>query len=162
RSLHSNFGVEPQNVMLVNADLNMAGYKGEGIFTMQKRMIEAVATIPGVKSVGLTDLPPMNFDGHRTGIFSDAMTDLRPSNAVARPFMFYVSPEYFDAAGTALLSGRTFTWHDDKGAPSVAVINQEFAREIFGSVSAAIGGHYKTQNGMRVEVVGVVEDGKYF
>ena len=45
-----------------------------------------------------------------------------------------ISPGYFDAAGTALLSGRALTWHDDKNAPRVAVVNREFARKIFGSV----------------------------
>ena len=29
RSLHSNFGFEPQNAMLVETDLNMAGYSGD-------------------------------------------------------------------------------------------------------------------------------------
>jgi ABC-type antimicrobial peptide transport system permease subunit len=43
----------------------------------------------------------------------------------------------------------------------VAIINQEFARRIFGSVSNAVGGYYKIKNGTRIQVVGVVEDGKY-
>src|SRR5262249_36749494 len=68
---------------------------------------------------------------------------------------------YFHAAGTALLSGRTFTWHDDKDAPRVAVVNAEFARRIFGSVTGAMGGYYKLKDGTRIEVVGVVEQGKY-
>jgi ABC-type lipoprotein release transport system permease subunit len=76
--------------------------------------------------------------------------------------MYNISPEYFEAAGTVLLSGRTFTWHDDKNAPPVAVINQEFARKIFGSPSNAMGAYYKMQNGTRLQVVGIVENGKYF
>ena len=77
------------------------------------------------------------------------------------PFMYNISPEYFAAAGTALLAGRTFTWHDDKNAPRVAVVNQEFARKIFGSVTNAIGRYYKMRDGTRIQVVGIVEDGKY-
>ena len=84
---------------------------------MRKRMISALETIPGVKSVGLTDLPPLSFDGHRLPVYTDETTDLRPPNAAARPFSFNISPQYFDAAGTALLAGRTFDWHDDKNAP---------------------------------------------
>jgi len=72
-----------------------------------------------------------------------------------------VSPGYFDAAGTSLLAGRAFSWHDDKNAPPVAVVNREFAGKMFGSARNAIGGHYKLQDGRRLEVVGVVEDGKY-
>ena len=77
------------------------------------------------------------------------------------PFLYGVSPEYFAAAGTSLLSGRSFTLSDDKNAPRVAVINREFAARIFGSVAAALGRHYKLQDGTRVQVVGVAEDGKY-
>ena len=51
------------------------------------------------------------------------------------PIMYSISPEYFHAAGTALLAGRTFTWHDDKNAPRVAVVNREFASKIFGSAT---------------------------
>jgi predicted lysophospholipase L1 biosynthesis ABC-type transport system permease subunit len=43
----------------------------------------------------------------------------------------------------------------------VAVVNREFARKIFGSEAAAIGGHFKISNGKRAEVVGIAEDGKY-
>jgi ABC-type antimicrobial peptide transport system permease subunit len=60
-----------------------------------------------------------------------------------------------------LLSGRDFTWHDDKDAPPVAVVNREFAVKIFGSATSAAGRYYKMQDGTRVEVIGVVEDGKY-
>jgi predicted permease len=163
RSLHSNFGFEPQNAMLLNADLYMAGYKGDQVPAMQKRMIEAMQSIPGVASVGLIDLPPLASAGDTNDapVFTDEAADLRPSNAAAMSATYRISPEYFRAAGTALLLGRSFTWHDDKNAPRIAVVNQEFARKIFGSVATAIGRYYRVRNGARVQVVGVVENGKY-
>ncbi len=134
RSLHGNFGFEPHNALLADTDLSMGGYKGESVVEMQRRMNDAVAAIPGVKSVGLIDWAPLVSGGERGAhVFTDVTTDLRPVNAAADPFAFSISPEYFQAAGTALLSGRTFTWHDDKNAPLVAVVNQEFARRVFGS-----------------------------
>jgi len=60
-----------------------------------------------------------------------------------------------------LLSGRAFTWHDDKDSPRVAVVNEEFARKIYGSVENAIGGYYKMPDGTRIQVVGVAQNGKY-
>jgi ABC-type antimicrobial peptide transport system permease subunit len=89
------------------------------------------------------------------------MTDLRPSNAVATAERFHISPEYLHAAGTALLAGRDFSQHDDKNAPRVAVVNREFAGKIFGSTINAVGGHFKLRDGTRIQVVGVIEDGKY-
>lgn len=162
RSLHSHLGVEPQNAMLVNTDPSRAGYTGDGISALQKRMIEAMKEIPGVTSVGLVGQdPPLHMGWGLTRVYSDKTSDLRPSNSAAEVIPYSVSPEYFNAAGTALLSGRGFTWHDDKNAARVAIVNPEFARRIFGSVSNAMGGYFKLRDGTRIEVVGIVEEGKY-
>ena len=161
RSLHSNFGFEPRNAMVVETALNMAGYSGDNLPIMQKRMISALQTIPGVQSVGLIDRPPLYYGDNTSTVFTDKTTDMRPSHAAAEAAMYNISPEYFDAAQTTLLSGRSFTWHDDKGSPRVAVINREFASKIFGSVPNARGQYYKLPDGSRIQVVGVAEDGKY-
>ena len=161
RSLHGNFGFEPRNAMLVNTVLSMAGYSGDRVPVMQKRMIDALETVSGVKSVGLIDFVPLSAALSQLDVFTDKTTDLIPSNAAADAFTYSASPEYFHAAGTLLLAGRTFSWHDDKDAPRIAVVNREFARKIFGSVANAMGGYYKMEDGTRIQVVGVVEDGKY-
>jgi predicted permease len=157
---HSNFGFEPHNSMLVGADLPTAGYSADRVPTMQKRMLDAIAAIPGAESVGLTDALLLN-DQNTSNIFTDRTTDLRPSSAAASVYTYHVSPEYLHAEGTTLLSGRAFTWHDDKDSPRVAVVNAEFARKIFGSVQNAIGGYYKLPDGTRIQVVGISENGKY-
>jgi hypothetical protein len=160
-SLHSNFGFAPQNAMLADTDLSMAGYRTDQMPAMQRRMLDAVEAIPGVESVGLVNPAPLYAGSVSNLVFTDQTADLTPAHAAAQVFLYKISPEYFHAAGTALLSGRTFTWHDDKGAPQVAVVNAEFARKIFGSVTGAVGGHYKMQDGTRIEVVGIAEQGKY-
>jgi predicted permease len=161
RSLHGNFGFEPRNAMLVETNLSMAGYSGDGVPAMQKRMRDAVGTIPGVKAVGLVDNPPLIEGWNLSLVFTDKTTDIRPANAAATAVRYTISPEYFDAAGTPLLMGRALSQHDDKNAPRVAVVNRLFASTIFGSAANAIGGHYKMKDGARVQVVGIVEDGKY-
>ena len=161
RSLHGNFGFEPQHAVLVETDLNMAGYRGEAVEAMQKRMIDAMAALPGVAAVGLVDAPPLSGPTGASAVFTEQTTDLRPANAAAEAVTFRVTPEYFRAAGTALLSGRTFSWHDDRNAPRVAVVNREFARKVFGSAANAIGRWCKASNGARIQVVGMAEDGKY-
>ena len=161
RSLHSNFGFEPQNATLVETALSMAGYSGDSVPAMQKRMIDALQAIPGVKSVGLIDRLPLYYGANSTNVFTDKTTDLRPSNAAAEVMLYRISPEYFDAARTSLLAGRTLSWHDDKDSPRVAVVNREFASKIFGSTTNALGGYYKRRDGMHIQVVGIVEDGKY-
>ena len=162
RSLQSDFGFEPRNAMLVDIDLNMAGYRDDAVPAMQKRMIDAMVTIPETTAVALVSIPPLHPGCcPESNVFKDETTDLRPSAAAAGALMFSVSPDYFRAARTALLAGRDFTWHDDKNAPRVAVINREFARRIFGSVTSAIGRYYRMPDGKRVQVVGIAGDGKY-
>lgn len=162
RSLHGGFGFEPQGVLLGDADLSMVGYSGDSVAAMQRRMIDSVKQIPEVESVGLVDWAPLGGEGWRGAlVFTDRTMDLRPANAAAGPTMFKISPEYFHAARTRLLAGRDVSWHDDAQAPRVAVINREFARKVFGSVTSAVGGYFKMRDGTRIQVVGVVEDGKY-
>ena len=109
RSLHSNFGFEPRNAMLVDTNLSLAGYSDDQVPALQKRMIEAMEAIPGVTRVGLVDIPPLHMGWAVSPVFTDKTTDLRPWNAVATAVTYKISPKYFQAAGTAMLAGRTFS-----------------------------------------------------
>jgi len=162
RSLRSNFGFEPRDAMLVDTDLNMAGYTGDRVLAMQKRMLDAMQAIPEVTSVALVNVPPLEpACCVESNIFTDATTDLRPSNVAATAITFSISPEYLHTARTSLLAGRDLTWRDDQNAPHVALVNRLFANKIFGSATNALGRYYKLDNGTRIQVVGIVEDGKY-
>ncbi|HEY6847756.1 MAG TPA: ABC transporter permease [Terracidiphilus sp.] len=161
RSMKSNYGFQPQNAVLVHSDLHMGGYDGDQQPQMQRRMLEAAAAVPRVTAAGYADRLPLSIGGNDSSVFADSTTDYRPANVIADAQTLDVSRDYFRAAGTAMLAGRSFTLNDDKKAPAVAVVNKEFARKLFGSVDKAVGGHFKKWGGERVEVVGVVEDGKY-
>ena len=82
-----------------------------------------------------------------------------PTRALGAKF-FAISPGYLKAAATRLMAGRDFTWQDDAKSPKVAVINQTFARKLFGNASA-IGQHFMTGKDGQFEIIGAVEDGKY-
>jgi predicted permease len=160
-SMHSNFGFEPRNAMLADTGLSMAGYSGERVPAIQTRMIDALKTIPGVNSVGLVSQIPLGGGSASENVFTDRTTDLKASNAAADVQEYRISPEYFHAANTALLSGRSFSWDDNKDAPRVAIVNRLFAVKVFGSINNAIGRYYKREDGTRVQVVGISQDGKY-
>ncbi len=161
RSMHSSFGFDPQNVLLMNTDLHMAGYTDERTPQMQRRMMDAAASIPGVTAVGYADHLALSLGGGDSYVYTDSTTDFRPTNEAADAMNYRVSPGYLDAAGTKLLAGRDLALNDDSKAPKVALVNRQFAVKVFGSVEKAIGGHFKYWGGTRAEVVGVVEDGKY-
>jgi predicted permease len=161
RSLESDFGFHPEGAVLVNSDLVMGGYKADRMPAMQRRMLDAASALPGVSAAGTINTLPLALEWSDSAVYSDQTTDFRPSNEVAEPTQYSVSPGYFKAAETTLLAGRAFAWNDDQHAPLVVVINRELARKLFGSVERAIGGHFRLNDKTRVEVVGVVEDGKY-
>jgi len=57
------------------------------------------------------------------------------------------------------LRGRDISWHDTATTPDVAIVNETFARKMWGDMPA-IGQHFLVSGNLR-EVVGVAEDGKY-
>jgi len=161
RSVHSSFGFQPDNALLLGSDLRMAGYSDDRVPQMQRRMLETFGNIPGVAAVGSIDNIPLSLGGGDSYVYTDATTDFRPTNYVADAMNYRISPGYLDAAGTRLIAGRNLTLNDDKKSPKVALVNHQFAIKVFGSVNKAVGGHFKYWGGERAEVVGVVEDGKY-
>jgi predicted permease len=92
-------------------------------------------------------------------VFPADKTDLRPSDRINVVY-YQVSPQFFAALGTKLLAGREFTWHDDSQSLPVAIINLAFAKRVFHSENV-VGKRFPSYSGQPVEVVGMVEDGKY-
>src|SRR5215472_12785480 len=82
RSLHGSYGFETPNTMLVGTNLASAGYSGDRVPAMQKRMIDEMGTIPGVEQVGLVNnYPPLLYGaGSKTNVFKEETKDRTPSN----------------------------------------------------------------------------------
>ena len=161
RSLHSNFGFVPQGAMLAKFDLQMAGYDDAKAERFQRNALQEIQRIPGVFAAAYIDHPPLGISSSDTLVYANGTTDFRPLNSVADAMYYRASPGYFGAAQTVLVAGRDFTWHDDAKSPRVAVVNERFARKVFGSVNAAVGGHFLKGDGKSIQVVGVVQDGRY-
>jgi len=160
RSLHAPIGFEPQGAMLASTDMQMAGYSNDAALPLQKRMLQEALATPGVIAAGTVNTTPLSGSGSTTTIFRDGTTEFGVSRGALGAKYFDMSPGYLKAAGTRLMAGRDFTWQDDTKSPKVAVINQAFARKLFGDASP-IGQHFMTGKDDRYEIVGIVEDGKY-
>lgn len=163
RQLHAPLGFRPEGAELVSTAMNMAGYTDAASLPVQKRMIQDAEQIPGVTAVGTLDEPPLNGGGSTTPVWREGTTDFRNSNSVAVTKFFTISPGLLHAAGTRLLAGRDFTWHDGPNTPHVAIVNQTFAHQLFGN-APAVGRHFAMSGPhapLLYEVVGIVEDGKY-
>lgn len=160
RSLRAPLGFQPQGALIAETDLHMGGHFGAEPVQIRKRMLEEIGHIPGVTSVGISAEIPLGTGGSSTRVFRMGTSDFRPSTSAFGAKYFSISPGYFEAAGTHLLTGRDFTWHDDAKAPKVAIVNETFARSMFGNASA-LGQRFMMDDKLPYEIVGVVENGKY-
>lgn len=160
RALHSNLGFNPRAVTMAAFDLRMANYSDEDAARFQQRLLDAVSHLPGVTAGAYANTTPLSLDQSTTGIFSVQTADLTSSNRKFGATYYQISPGYFHTAGTALLAGRSFTAQDKMKAPIVAIVNQTFARKLFGT-DRAVGRYFKGWGKQPTEIVGVVEDGRY-
>jgi len=125
---------------------------------IENNIADKLAAVPGVTSVGFASAVPMegidpNWDEMRIEgkNYADSDPPLRLFN--------YVSPGYFHTAGTRLVAGRDFSWNDIYDLRPVVMVSENFARESWGSASAAIGKRIRQFSTTPwLEVVGVVED----
>jgi predicted permease len=157
--LRAPLGIKPQGAMLVNLDLYRDVKPGDAAIQKQREILDAVRSIPGVTAVGIVSRTPMTGGMRGVPIFRPGTTDFTINNSVLAPYVFPLSPGYLEAAGTRLLSGRDVAWQDTAKSPYVAIVNQTFARKMWGQ-TPAVGRHFILK-GHLTEVVGVAEDGKY-
>lgn len=160
RSLHAPLGFEPQGAILVQVDMHMAGYTDDSALPVQRRMIEETRGLPGVTAAGTVDSLALSGGENTSNVYRDGTADFRPSNSTLESHAFSVSPGYLRAAGTRLLAGRDFSWDDDAKKPLVVMVNETFARRLFGN-APPVGQHFMKGDKKQYEIVGVVEDGKY-
>ena len=152
-------GFDPAGVTLANFDLHLANYSDAQVPAMQRRLLESVAHLPGVTAAAFSNSTPLGLDQSNTSVFDETTHDFRASTQKFVATYYSVSPGYFSTAGTRLLAGREFTWHDEKAGPPIAIVNATFAHKLFGTTSA-VGRRFQSY-GNKWEIVGVVEDGKY-
>jgi predicted permease len=133
---------------------------------MLREMLERIQALPGVAAAGVTSTLPMEELLRRGGVVVEG----QPSAAAAAPPQRrwkLVSPGYLEAMGTRLIAGRDVTWGDIEAGGRVALISEDFARELAAEPADAIGKRIRPpveQDPWR-EVIGVVqsvrEDGLY-
>ncbi len=125
---------------------------------MQHEILDKIAALPGVASAGFASNLPMESPPIRPPIVIEGQT-LPAGQMPAFRGHKYVSPGYFEAMGTRIVAGRDITWSDMETGGRVALISEEFAREIAGEPAAALGKRIKTyfETDAWREVIGVVE-----
>ena len=157
---HVNPGfTNPQEVLTLGLSIPAAQVKEpDAVVRMHQAIVEKIAAIPGVASVGLTTIVPMTDTGWHDPIFAADKNYEQTQLPPLRTFKF-VSPGLLKTMGNTLVAGRDFTWEDAYGRRPVAMVSENIARELWKEPSAAIGKQIReNRTSAWREVVGVVGD----
>ena len=125
---------------------------------MQRNIANQFAALPGVTSVGFAAGVPMDGNDPNWDLMAVEGKKYDGGDPPLRLYN-YVSPGYFQTLGTHLVAGRDFTWDDLNNVLPMVMVSENFARESWGSASAAIGKRVrKYESSPWQQVIGVVED----
>jgi putative ABC transport system permease protein len=147
------FGINPE----------LAGYRQDQVASLHQQVLLKLAALPGVRAVGATDDPELADDTEGSN-FSIAGYDAKEEEDMHMEAP-WVMGSYFESLQIPLIAGRTIGDQDVPGKPTVAVVNEKFARRYFGEPRNAIG-HFLADGAgptakYDIEIVGVVGDAKH-
>jgi predicted permease len=133
RLANLNPGVDTTNVLAMDLPIPLTEFTNSTTLTNYLREItEKVRGVPGVRTVAITDKPPM--EGFANG--APFLIEGRDSSSYSRrPVCGFkvVGPSYFDTVGMTLLKGRSLDESDVAAAVPVTVINETMAKTYFKS-----------------------------
>jgi predicted permease len=135
----------------------------EQIARVQREILDGIAALPGVDSVAFTTGLPM--EGAPFVFSASVAIEGRPLAGGDSPplrRLKLVSPGFFEAMGTRIIAGRDLSWADIETGGRVALISEDFARELAAEPADALGMRIRTpvETDAWREVIGVVQSVK--
>jgi len=130
----------------------------DAVVRTQQAIVEKVAQVAGVTSVGFASALPMTGSGWQDPVYAEGKEYTDTRLPPLRRYRF-VSPGFLATMGNRLVSGRDFTWADVYGKRSIAMVSENTATELWGSPQDALG--KRIRDSLKTpwrEVVGVVAD----
>jgi predicted permease len=155
RAYAVNVGFEVESVLTAKIDLRRQNYSEAQGREFYQRLLERVASLPGVQAAGLSSDAPLSGVSRSTGGIVDNQQEFYLGFHI-------VTPDYLDTMGIPLLAGRQFTNQDDARSSRVAIINETFARQAWPNQNP-VGKFFKwgpVLGDGPVEVIGVARDAK--
>jgi predicted permease len=158
--LHVEIGFRPDHLATLSVALSKTTYeKDEQQVAVTQQIVSRIASLPGVESVGVTNVLPVSFNGNTTWIRIVGRAYNGEHNEVNERD---TSSALFTTIRAQLLRGRYFTEADDASKPRVAIINKTLARQYFPGedpIGKKIGDTDLSPKSI-AEIVGVVDDVK--
>jgi putative ABC transport system permease protein len=156
-------GFRTENLVTFMLNPRLLAYdEREATARLFPELLRRVRAQRGVRAAAMIDEMPLAV-GHTTRgpVVKEGELD-PPPNQGFHADSNQITPGYFDAAGVPLVAGRDFDEHDTSDAPRVVIVNQEFARRLYGSEAGALGKRFRFEQGTPLmKIVGVAKDGRY-
>jgi predicted permease len=157
-------GFDRRNVLTASLSLPGIRYGTDAKATaFHYQFRDRIAALPGVEAVGIASASPLGGGGFYLGRSMVAEgRDVIPANELSVNWNI-TTPGYFAALRIPMIRGRDFTSRDDTLSPPVMIVNETFAKRMFGAESP-LGKRAMSSRDEKVEreIVGVVRDVKYF
>lgn len=118
-----DLGFDPQRLLMGRMQLRTAGFGASEAEQIFMRIEQRVAAMPGVASVSLSLTVPF-WSTYGSGFNVPGVSSPIRGSAVLNA----VGPDYFEAMGTRIVSGRAFTVTDFAAAAPVVIIDELTAR----------------------------------
>ncbi len=156
-------GFAGDQLVTASFDPITSGYVSEQYAPLAHRLVEAVRTVPGVRSVSASRC------GLVAGCSTSSSVHLEGAEAGISSNMNWVSPGYFLTTGIPLVAGREFDERDNEHGARVAIVNESIAwryfpgqnpigRRMGSSLGIAQGMVVGTPPQLDTEIVGVARD----
>lgn len=158
RARQIDLGFDPDNVLVASAVPSETGYDQGQRLAYYGAARERILALAGVERAAWIEWAPLATVSEGGRIWLES----QPPSTRAQPPMAAVAraePGYFATGHISILEGRTFTERDDESAEPVAIVNQTLATLFWPNQTAV--GRFFVVNGTRVQVAGVVPNGKY-
>jgi len=123
-------GFDARNVLMMQISVKAGPGEGARIADFFEQLLQKARSLPGVKSVAVSDGLPILRDANWSPFNIEGRPPPEPGNQTWA-IRYTVSPEYFQTLGIQLLKGRGFTAQDTLNSPPVAIIDETFARQDF-------------------------------
>ena len=151
-------GFERSSLLEVRLAPMPKGYAKVDIAGYRRQLLETIANLPSVRAAAFSNLAIPD-SGWKETIAET--TDTNPSgNATAT--LAAISPGFFKTLAIPLLSGRDFTWSDDKQHPPTVIIDALVARDLFPNINP-VGKHIRfgvQPDFQDLEIVGVAQSAR--
>jgi predicted permease len=156
-----NLGFDRKNVLVVDIDPRLAGYKPKELPSLYQRLLDRLNTVPNVRSVTMATYPPFGGSSRLSSIKVPGFTATTDESLLIEDIL--TSPHYAQTLGVPLLLGREIGPQDTTTSHHVAVVNQSFINRYFQNQNP-IGRTFNfddiEKESEPVEIVGVIGDVK--